>query len=148
MTGGQVEFESVSNRMSGGGSEKGLPIPSDSSTQWMSDGKLWRKDNLVIVPVVWQDIPEVEMEGWLREVRRVISPQVEGLAVDGDVNVLPVHYRLADRDVVLVVNLTKSPRKVRLRPPTDRIRMTNPDGRKIGLEWELDPDEIRVVQLS
>jgi len=86
------------------------------------------------------------METWLREVRRVLLPIVRGAAVEGDVNVMLVHYRHADRDVIMVTNLTKEPRKIRLRPAQDRPALADLSGRSLPADWELGPDEIRVVQ--
>ena len=107
---------------------------------WRADGRLWCRGEQIIIPVVWQDIPAADMEAWLREIRRVLSPLVDTFSVDGDLGVLPVQHHTPEGDVVLLVNLTDQARRVRL----GRTASARRDGDQLTLA----PQEIRIMTLA
>ncbi len=107
---------------------------------WEADGRLWCRGEQIIIPVVWQEIPPADMEAWLGEIRRVLSPLVDTYSVEGDLGVLPVQHHTPEGDVVLLVNLTDQPRRVRLGRPA----LARRDGGVLTLE----PEEIRIIKLA
>jgi hypothetical protein len=112
---------------------------------FQADGLLLARPGVTVIPYVWQDVPERRMPDLLRDIRRVVGPKVKSVVVEGDLGVLPVHYRHKDRDVVMLVNLAHDARQVEVRLSGRRRRLTDPDGRSVEPRMLLQPDEIRLL---
>jgi hypothetical protein len=101
----------------------------NAAPAWKQTGRLSQNQNLVLIPVVWQDIPAAEMDGWLRDIRTVLAPRMPSPAVQGDLYVIPIHYRRRDRLTTMLVNLTDQPKSITL----------------AGRPVQLAPDAIQIV---
>ena len=123
----------------------GLVLYFFAGRDWTADGLLFTRPGLTLIPYVWQDVPEAEMPALLRDIRRVLSPVARSVAVEGDLEVLPVHTRHDDHDAIMLVNLTHEPRRVSLRLGEERTRLTELDGAGVPGEIRLQPDEVRVL---
>ena len=109
------------------------------------DGLLLRSPSAIVVPWVWQDVPEASLPALLADLRRVVGELVKSAVVKGDPLVLPVHHRLPDHDAVMLVNLTGAERRITLRLTGARTRLADQDGKAVVAAMTLAPDEIRVV---
>jgi hypothetical protein len=109
------------------------------------DGLLLRSPSAIVVPWVWQDVPEASLPALLADLRRVVGELVKSAVVKGDPLVLPVHHRYPDHDAIMLVNLTGAERRITLRLTGARTRLADQDGKAVVAAMTLAPDEIRVV---
>ncbi|MGC8972399.1 MAG: hypothetical protein ACP5K2_09475, partial [bacterium] len=110
-----------------------------------SDGLLYSSSRITIIPYVWQDVPELLLNQLLYDIRRVIGSKALSVVVEGDLYVLPVHYRHNDYDAILLVNLTHTPRKIELYLKDTRTHLYDQGGMPIDKHLILAPDEIRII---
>ncbi|MGB9682923.1 MAG: hypothetical protein ACP5PC_07990 [bacterium] len=110
-----------------------------------SDGLLYSSSRITIIPYVWQDVPESLLNQLLYDIRRVIGSKALSVVVEGDLYVLPVHYRHNDYDAILLVNLTHSPREIALYLKDTRTHLYDQGGMPIDKHLILAPDEIRII---
>jgi len=116
-----------------------------SGGDFIKDGLLYSSSNITIIPYVWQDIPESLLNQILYDIRRVIGSKSLSVVVEGDLYVLPVHYRHNDYDAILLVNLTHTPREIDLRLKGTRTYLYDQEGMPIDKHFILGPDEVRIV---
>ncbi|MHB9032596.1 MAG: hypothetical protein ACYC6L_06075 [Anaerolineae bacterium] len=109
------------------------------------DGLLWVKGNTVLVPYVWQDVPEAVLNPLLADIRRVVGARVPSAVVEGEPGVLPVHYRHPQRDAILLINLHHEPRTISLALKGGRTRLADDAGRPLAAQMTLEADEVRLV---
>ncbi|MHB1355881.1 MAG: hypothetical protein ACYCZF_07870 [Anaerolineae bacterium] len=110
-----------------------------------ADGLLWTRNKITVIPYVWQDVPEPLLTQLLGDIRRVLAPKTTAVVVQGDLGVLPVHYRHADRDAILLVNLNHEPRTVELELKGKRTRLVDAAGMAVDTRMTLAADEIMLV---
>jgi hypothetical protein len=110
-----------------------------------ANGCLLVRDQIILVPYTWQDIPAADLESVLHDIRRVIGSELESVVVEGDTQVLPVHYRYQEHDAIMLANLTTEQRRISLRLPVDRVQLKDLDDQPLNSSLELAPEEIRVV---
>ena len=111
----------------------------------VSDGLLLTRPGLTIIPYLWQDVPEDVLPALLCDIRRVLAPMMRSTVVEGDLGVLPVHYRRDDHDAIMLVNLTRQQRSVVLRLSDAGMALSDLDGVPAGPQLRLEPDGVRVL---
>jgi hypothetical protein len=116
-----------------------------SGEGYRADGLLLIRGKVTIIPYVWQDVPQDLLPGLLADIRRVLGPKLGSVVVQGDLNVLPVHYRHDAYDAILLVNLTHEPHQVRLAFKDRRQTLVDPDGAPLEANLGLEADEIKLV---
>jgi hypothetical protein len=112
---------------------------------YKENGLLYTCGNVTVIPYLWQDIPASLMPSLLADIRRVLAPKLDSVVVEGDSNVLPVHYRHASYDAILLVNLAHETRQVHLALKSERRMLIDPDGNVVPIDLVLTPDEIRLL---
>lgn len=110
-----------------------------------ANGCLLVRDQIILVPYTWQDIPAADLESVLHHIRRVIGSELESVVVEGDTHVLPVHYRYQEHDAIMLANLTTERRCISLRLPDERVQLKDLDDQPLDSSLTLAPEEIRVV---
>jgi hypothetical protein len=110
-----------------------------------ADGLLWTSGKTTVIPYVWQDVPAPQLTQLLGDIRRVLAPKLTAVVLQGDLGVLPVHYRHANRDAILLVNMHHEPRTVELELKGARTKLANAAGQPVGKKITLAADEIRLV---
>ncbi|MGB2997596.1 MAG: hypothetical protein WBC59_03050 [Phycisphaerae bacterium] len=116
-----------------------------SGEGFVADGLLMTRGPVVVIPYVWQDVPDEDLPTLLADIRRVLGPRVSSAVAEGDVLVMPVHYRSGDRDALMLVNLDHQPRTVTVRLPDDRARLFDPAGGAVEPRITLQADEVRLL---
>ncbi|MCE5257440.1 MAG: hypothetical protein LLG44_00075 [Chloroflexi bacterium] len=109
------------------------------------DGLLWCKGRVTIIPCVWQDVPELLLGALLEDIRRSVGALVPSAVVQGELGVLPVHYRHSERDAILLVNLHHEPRSIKLELKGERTHLVDNDGEALNPRMTLAADEIRLA---
>lgn len=109
------------------------------------DGLLRRRNNIILIPYLWRQVPPRRMPRLLTDMRRVIGAMMRSVVVGGACHVLPVHYRYPERDIILLVNLRHGVSNVELRLPPERGKLKSLDGKDIPLRLRLQADEIRCL---
>lgn len=110
-----------------------------------ADGLLYTRDGLTIIPYIWQDVPAEQLPALLADIRRVLSPKLDSVVVEGDLFVLPIHYRRDGYDSILLVNLLHEPRTVRLALKGSRQSLLDANGHAVDAAMTLAADEIRLL---
>lgn len=110
-----------------------------------ADGLLLTRGRVVLVPYVWQDVPADVMPALLGDIRRVVGARALSAVVQGELGVLPVHYRHAGRDALMLVNTCHEPRTITLELKGGRRRLVDADGQPLDAAMTLAGDEIRLV---
>jgi hypothetical protein len=90
-------------------------------------------------------VPAANLPALLADIRRILSPKMRSVVVEGDSFVLPIHYSRADYDAILLVNLLHEPRSVNLVLKSARRELLDPDGHPVGTKISLAADEIRLL---
>ena len=114
---------------------------------YSADGLLLVRDKVIVIPYTWQDVHGDLLARLLEDIRRVIGPKVQSVVVEGDLLVMPVHYRLPDEDAIMLVNLSQEERDVTLSLKGDRQRPVDIEGGPVAREIHLRADEVRVVRV-
>jgi hypothetical protein len=112
---------------------------------YSADGLLLVRDGVIVIPYTWQDVHGDLLARLLEDIRRVVGPKVRSVVVEGDLLVMPVHYRLPDEDAIMLVNLSQEERDVALRLKGDRQGLVDIEGRPTAGEVHLSADEVRVL---
>jgi hypothetical protein len=108
-------------------------------------GMLWTSKDLTIIPYVWQDVPAAFLDSLLRDIRGVLGKVVRSAVLEGHPLVVPVQVRHAERDALMLVNLTQEDRTVTVRLKGPRQRLTDLAGNPVPARQVLWPDEVRVL---
>lgn len=114
-------------------------------SDFRQDGLLQRKGNIVIIPYLWQDVPDADLHRLLEDIRRVIGPAVKSMRLQGTDGILLVHYRFPDHDAILLVNLTADSQTGELALTPERKRLFSMEGKPMAVHIQLAPDEIQVL---
>ncbi len=115
------------------------------SGAYASDGLLYRRDNITIIPYLWREVSARRMPKLLAGIRSVIGPMLQSAVVDGGLDVLPVHYRYPAHDVILLVNLRHVACEIDIRLPPERGRLQSLAGEEMPRRMRLKADEIRCL---
>jgi hypothetical protein len=112
------------------------------------DGLLLKRDNIWIIPYIWNEVPQEKLPALLLDLRRALGPGTGSAYVEGDLNVLVAHHRYSGHDSLMAVNLTDKSRRVTLHLPADRNKLASWDGKPVDHFLVLGPHEVGVFRVT